>query len=137
MCIDGPTLWMAMCTMTRPHTQAKPTICSRYSTHRPPVDTQRQRELQILDEQINERIEKRKQQREQRRYDAAARVARKKSCTHLRDWITKLESRPGPRILLLDADGNARRLTEDERQAQLADARQQIRAECVATRQGQ
>lgn len=100
----------------------------------PPVDTQRQRELQIIDEQVNERIDARKQQRAKQRYDAAARVARQKSCTRLRDWLQKLESRPGPRLLLVDSDGNARRMTEDERQAKLADAQQRIKAECDATK---
>lgn len=101
--------------------------------HASPVDTQRQRELQIIDEQVNERTEARKQQRAKRRYDAATRVAREKSCTRLRVWLEKRESRPGPRILLVDDNGNARRMTEDERQAKLADAQQRLEAECDAT----
>ncbi len=105
--------------------------------HAPPVDKERQRSLQSIDEQVHERIEARKQQRAQQRYDAAAKVARKESCTRLREWLTKLESRPGPKLLLVNADGSARRMTEDERQARLTDARQRIKAECDATTNGQ
>lgn len=105
--------------------------------HAPPFDKERQRKFQSIEEQVNVRIEARKQQRAQQRYDAAAKVARKESCTRLRDWLTKLESRPGPKLLLVDADGGARRMTEDERQARLTDARQRIKAGCDATTKGQ
>ena len=49
--------------------------------------------------------------------------SRGKNYTRLRDWTVRLESRPGPRILLVDDDGNERRETEAERQVKLAGTR--------------
>lgn len=100
----------------------------------PPVDLDVQRRLAEMDQHTDERIEARKQRREEVRLAAAAAAARKVDCARVRDWQARLESRPGPKILAIDAEGNARRMTEAERQEKLAAVRQQISTLCTTGR---
>ena len=103
--------------------------------HAPLTDIELQRRLAEMDERTDRRIDERKQRREAKRLDAALAAAREQDCVRLRDRQVTLESRPGRRFLVVDADGNPRRMTEDERQARLTTGRQQI-AELCADNEG-
>lgn len=99
--------------------------------HAPPTDIALQQRLAELDSEIDERIDARKQQREAKRLDAALTAARQQDCATLRDRQVTLESRPGRRFLIMDAQGNARRMTEEERQTNLTIGSQQITERCT------
>ena len=99
--------------------------------HVPPADVNLQRRLAEMDEHTDQRIDARKQRRETKRLNAALAAARQQDCVGLRGRQATLESRPGRRFLVVDADGNPRRMTEDERQDKLATGRQQIAERCA------
>ena len=105
--------------------------------HAPPADVNLQRRLAEMDEHTDQRIDERKQRREAARLDAALAAARQQDCVRLRDRQVTLESRPGRRFLIVDADGSPRRMTEDERQDKLAAGRQQIAERCADTKSRQ
>ena len=100
--------------------------------HAPPTDTELQQRLAEMDEQTDRRIDARKQRREAARLDAALAAARQQDCTRLQERQTTLESRPGRRFLIVDAEGTPRRMTEDERQEKLTALRQQIAERCTS-----
>lgn len=99
----------------------------------PPVDTNLQRRLATMAQNADEFVEKRQHERAAKRLDAALAAARRQSCAQLRGWLAKLESRPGPKLIIVDSSGNASRMTEVERQNKMSLARQQIAGECKST----
>lgn len=99
--------------------------------HAPPTDIELQQRLAAMDEQTDRRIDARKQRREAARLDAALAAARQQDCTRLQERQTTLESRPGRRFLIVDAEGNPRRMTEDERQERLTAGRKLIGERCA------
>lgn len=85
-----------------------------------------------MDEQTDRRIDARKQRREAARLDAALAEARQQDCSRLQDRQTTLERHPGRRFLIADAEGNPRRMTEDERQEKLTVGRELIAERCAS-----
>jgi len=98
----------------------------------PSVDPEAQRRSAEMERYTDQRIETRTRRREAEKLAVAAASARKVDCTHALDWKARLKSRPGPKMLVIDAEGNARRMTEAERQKRLAAVRQQVSLLCTA-----
>ena len=122
--VDGDVHYSA----TAPENQPFDTIAIE---HAPATDLGLQRRLAEMDEHTDQRIDARKQRREAKRLDAALAAARQQNCVRLRNQQVTLESRPGRRFLIVDADGNPRRMTEDERQKKLTTGRQQLAEQCA------
>lgn len=105
--------------------------------HAAPVDLEVQRRLADVRQHTNEQIDARRQLREMARRDAELAAARAVDCSRARDRETQLESLPGRRMLVIDPDGNAQRMTEPERQETLAAVRAQVSTLCSTGGQNQ
>lgn len=94
----------------------------------PPGTGEAQRELRdyvrTLDVQDAERAKEAEQQRQQKELEAA----RKAACESSRERRARLER---PRQFEYQADGSARRLTEEERQARIQEMEKRITDACI------
>lgn len=96
----------------------------------PPADPAAQRRLEELlqsQKQAEEDRQKNKQDKMQMEEEKAARAD---ACRRAKEQLAVLESRRGPRIRITEPDGTQRRLTEEERQARLAETQKRIADFC-------
>jgi len=96
----------------------------------PPPDTAAEQRRQAIEAQAAQGLIEERRRRAQRRQQAAEAAARRDECERLREWQARLESRPGSRLLVIESENTARRMTESERQQRLAAVRERIVAAC-------
>lgn len=102
----------------------------------PPYDASLHNRLSKMADQAREFVDEQKHERAARRLALALEQARKQSCQQQQQWLAQLESRPGPKLIVVDANGVAQRMTESDRQAKMVQARQQIAQTCQAKNAG-
>lgn len=99
----------------------------------PPRDPDAERRLETIDAETNRWASAQIRELRLQEQDAADAAARGLDCARARSWLEKLNLRPGPRLRLMESDGTARRMTEDERQDRIADVEQSISTLCEGT----
>ena len=92
----------------------------------PPADPDAIARLQAIDAQADRMAREQHKRLMAAQRDAAQAAARGLDCSRARNWLAELNRRPGPRLRLIEVDGTARRMTEEERQARIADVASQI-----------
>jgi len=97
----------------------------------PPPDPDMQKRLDEMEKIVDEGIKSRELRAEKQRQKAVEAAKRKLDCARVKDWLAKLESRPGPKLLIMDKTGQARRMTEEVRQQKLTEAKDQATALCT------
>ena len=102
----------------------------------PPPDAAAEQRRRAIEAQAEQGLIDERRQRAQRRQQAAEAAARRDECERLREWQAKLESRPGSRLLVIESEDAARRMTEGERQERLAETRERIGAVCQDAARG-
>lgn len=94
-----------------------------------PVDTALQSRIAAIDALTKQEIAFDQHERAAKRLDKALDAARRKSCEQVAAELARLESRPGPKLLIVDSNGNVTRMTESERQRKMSLATQKL-GEC-------
>lgn len=97
----------------------------------PPHDPNAERRLQAIESETTRwALTQMREQELQQRENADA-VARKRDCERARSQLENLSLRPGPRLRLVESDGAARRMTEEERQDRIAAGAQRVDTLCA------
>ena len=97
----------------------------------PPPDAEAIQRLRDIEAQADQGlIEQRRRRAEARRRRATDAALRRNECERLKEWLSRLESRPGSRLLVIESENSARRMTESERQERLAETRERIGEVC-------
>lgn len=102
----------------------------------PPPDAEAEQRHQAIEAQAEQGLIEERRRRDQRRQHAAEAAAERGECERLREWQARLESRPGSRLLVIESERAARRMTEGERQERLAETRERIGAVCQGEARG-
>ncbi|MEF8833432.1 MAG: DUF4124 domain-containing protein [Halofilum sp. (in: g-proteobacteria)] len=86
------------------------------------------REMEATGQRLEAEREERREAEQQAQENATERAQREQRCAELRSSLGKLtENR---RLLVPDGEGGVRRLSEEERQARVAERRRQIEEQC-------
>lgn len=99
--------------------------------HGPAPDPVLEKRFDTMNAEVDRYIQERKLQRQAKLQQAAEESIRTLDCQKAKDWLAKLESRPGPHILVVSPDGSGRRMTEEERQAKMAATQERINQLCT------
>ena len=97
----------------------------------PPPDPVLEERFDEMNTEVDQYLQERKRRHQAKLQQAAEEATKNLDCQRAKDWLAKLESRPGPHILLVSPDGSGRRMTEDERQARMISTKQRINQLCT------
>ena len=100
----------------------------------PPPDPEAARRLEAIEAATTRWASAQMRELELQQLDEADAATRGLDCERASRQLEKLNMRPGPRLRLVEVDGTARRMTEDERQERMADAEQLISTLCEGAR---
>ncbi|MEQ8913161.1 MAG: DUF4124 domain-containing protein [Pseudomonadales bacterium] len=96
----------------------------------PPPDAEAERRHRDIEAQAEQGLIEQRRRRAEARRRATDAAVRRNECERLREWLSRLESRPGSRLLVIESENSARRMTESERQERLAETRERIGEVC-------
>ena len=99
-----------------------------------PTDAAAERRLKALADEVDQWLAREHERQVADQRTAAELAARELDCVRAKDQLEKLDTRPGNRLRVTEADGTARRMTEDERQAHIADVTRNIESLCAVNR---
>jgi len=94
-----------------------------------PAEPDAEKRLQDMQKNLDEGIKSRELSAEKQKQEAAEAAKRKQECKTMRERLTILETSPG-KILHEDKSGQMQRMTEEERQQNLAKFKKQIEELC-------
>jgi len=99
----------------------------------PSTGTDTQKRLQEMEKSVDEGVKSREADAEKKKQQAAEAANRKQQCQQLRDRLTMLENSPG-KLLYKDKSGQMTRMTEERRQQNITEFKNQMETVCSPRR---